>query len=80
MLTTVPAGTTVQFFIFILNVMAVSAAAIFVAATTAQTDALDGDILADEFAGIDTTASPDNDTVNVAANTVFAVVFTAVKN
>ncbi len=69
-------------------------AAIFTAANTgtALTDAFDGSTGSNEYAGIDTgvspdnltvggnAVSPDNDTVNIAANTVFAIVFTAVKN
>ncbi len=59
---------------------------------TALSDAYDGSTVLNEYAGIDTgvspdnltvggdASSPDNDQVDVAANTVFAVVFTAVKN
>ncbi len=69
-----------------------SAAAIFAAATTAQTDALDGDTQIDEFAGIDTTASPDNltvggsgaagqnDTLSLPAHKSFGLRFRAVQN
>lgn len=59
---------------------------------TALTDAFDGSTGSNEYAGINTAVSPDNltvggnavspdnDTVNIAAGTVFAIVFTAVKN
>lgn len=71
---------------------AASAAAIFAAATTAQTDTFDGDIQIDEFAGINTAVSPDNltvggsggvgqnDTLNVPANKSFAIRFRAMGN
>ncbi len=59
---------------------------------TALTDAFDGSTGSNEYAGINTAVSPDNltvggnavspdnDTVNIAAGTVFAIVFIAVKN
>ena len=69
-----------------------SAAAIFAAATTTQTDAFDGDTQIDEFAGINAAVSPDNltvggnggvgqnDTLNVPMNKSFAIRFRAVGN
>ncbi len=69
-----------------------SAAAMFAAATIAQTDAYDGDTQVDEFAGIDTTASPDdltvggnggagqNDTLAIPAHKSFGIRFRAVRN
>jgi hypothetical protein len=65
---------------------------IMAAATIAQTDAFDGDTQVDEFAGIDTGASPDdmqiggaggagqNDILTIPANKTFAIRFEAVKN
>ena len=128
-LTNVPAGSAVQFLIFVRNVMAVdaadvrfqdllddgaftfqagtlkrtppvigapsdvaTAAAIFAAANTAQTDAFDGDVSTDEFAGVDTSVSPDNlliggnggvgqnDTLTIPAHKSFGLRFGAVKN
>ncbi|MDH3975103.1 MAG: hypothetical protein OEV42_12555 [Deltaproteobacteria bacterium] len=70
-------------------------AAIFTAIDTTgtvQTDAFDGSLAVNEFAGIDTAASPDNllvggdtlapdnDTVNIPANRTFAILFRAFKN
>ncbi len=66
---------------------------IYTAATTgtAQTNALDGSTQVNEYAGIDTTtspdelyvggdaSSPDNDQVDIAASTVFAVSFDVIK-
>jgi len=66
---------------------------IYTAATTgtAQTNALDGSTQVNEYAGIDTTtspdelyvggdaSSPDNDQVDIAATTVFAVSFDVIK-
>ncbi len=127
-LANVPTSSTVQFLVFVRNVMAVAAgnvrfqdllddaaftyqagtlkrtpadagapsdsaaaSAIFAAASTAQTDAFDGDIGIDEFAGVDTTVSPDNllvggggagqnDTLTIPAHKTFAIRFEAVKN
>jgi len=59
---------------------------------TGLTDAFDGSSSPDEFAGIDTTASPDNllvggdgaapnnDSLNIPANKAFALLFRAIKN
>ena len=69
-----------------------SAAADFGAATTAQTDAFDGDTQVDEFAGINTAVSPDNltlggsggagqnDTLTLPADKSFGIRFGAVEN